>query len=221
MGRDFEPYDPRQCRLGTALSAPSPILEFPVSWFLNDFPAQEYVAGKNTTWVWASKCSGVSLRQRIERRRVLTITVRPQLIGPGSHHHGLRKAPGIWHATLSERSTTPGLTTQHSIKARDLAQYPFRPQLPTRCPLGTSQESNSMKKRAFVLTISGVAFTAALALTGCGAVSTPGSGTNSTESAATGQPAPSVKNEHWRLGGVDAIVNLTEIMSCHTYIRST
>lgn len=51
-----------------------------------------------------------------------------------------------------------------------------------------------MKKRAFVLTISGVAFTAALALTGCGAVSTPGSGTNSTESAATGQPAPSVKN---------------------------
>ena len=51
MGREFEPYHPRPVTLNwegaNQFGAPSPILEIPVSWYLADFPPQEYVAGLN------------------------------------------------------------------------------------------------------------------------------------------------------------------------------
>jgi peptidoglycan/xylan/chitin deacetylase (PgdA/CDA1 family) len=49
MGREFDPYHPRPVITdwmeGNTFAAPSPILEIPVSWYLDDWPAMEYVAG--------------------------------------------------------------------------------------------------------------------------------------------------------------------------------
>jgi peptidoglycan/xylan/chitin deacetylase (PgdA/CDA1 family) len=46
MGRDFEPYHPRPVaidyRNGNKFGLPSPILEFPISWYLDDFPFVEF-----------------------------------------------------------------------------------------------------------------------------------------------------------------------------------
>ncbi len=51
MGREFDPYHPRPVTTdwmeGNTFGAPSPILEIPVSWYLDDFPPMEYVAGLN------------------------------------------------------------------------------------------------------------------------------------------------------------------------------
>ncbi|MCW2634587.1 MAG: xylanase deacetylase [Blastococcus sp.] len=51
MGREYEPYHPRPVELhyesANIFGPPTPILEFPVSWYLDDFPAQEPVAGIN------------------------------------------------------------------------------------------------------------------------------------------------------------------------------
>ena len=59
MGNDLHPYYPRrviqtewtqhgQYQVGngpSSFSDPSPVLEIPVSWYLDDFPAAEYVTG--------------------------------------------------------------------------------------------------------------------------------------------------------------------------------
>jgi len=51
MGREFDPYHPRPVATdwleGNTFGEPSPILEIPVSWYLDDFPPMEYVAGLN------------------------------------------------------------------------------------------------------------------------------------------------------------------------------
>ncbi len=51
MGREFDPYHPRPVATdwleGNTFGGPSRILEIPVSWYLDDFPAMEYVAGLN------------------------------------------------------------------------------------------------------------------------------------------------------------------------------
>jgi peptidoglycan/xylan/chitin deacetylase (PgdA/CDA1 family) len=49
MGREFDPYHPRPVITdwmeGNTFAPPSPILEIPVSWYLDDWPAMEYVPG--------------------------------------------------------------------------------------------------------------------------------------------------------------------------------
>ncbi len=49
MGREFDPYHPRPVHAdwtgGSTFGEPSPVLEIPVSWYLDDWPAMEYVAG--------------------------------------------------------------------------------------------------------------------------------------------------------------------------------
>ncbi|MGH3217952.1 MAG: polysaccharide deacetylase family protein [Streptosporangiaceae bacterium] len=49
MGRDFEPYHPRPVTVNwesaNQFGPPSRLLEIPVSWYLDDWPSQEYVAG--------------------------------------------------------------------------------------------------------------------------------------------------------------------------------
>ncbi|HEY1641679.1 MAG TPA: polysaccharide deacetylase [Streptosporangiaceae bacterium] len=49
MGRDFEPYRPRQVTVHreepNEFGPPSPVLELPVSWFMDDFPALDHVPG--------------------------------------------------------------------------------------------------------------------------------------------------------------------------------
>jgi peptidoglycan-N-acetylglucosamine deacetylase len=49
MGRDFEPYRPRQVTVHreepNEFGPPSRVLELPVSWFMDDFPALDHVPG--------------------------------------------------------------------------------------------------------------------------------------------------------------------------------
>jgi peptidoglycan/xylan/chitin deacetylase (PgdA/CDA1 family) len=49
MGRDFEPYRPRQVIVHreepNEFGPPSTVLELPVSWFMDDFPALDHVPG--------------------------------------------------------------------------------------------------------------------------------------------------------------------------------
>ncbi|MFC0449984.1 polysaccharide deacetylase family protein [Rhodococcus jostii] len=90
MGRDLEPYHPRPTEVryeeGNRRGEPSPILEFPVSWYLDDFPAVEHIPGVN-----AGMQSPEVIYQRwkdhfdFAYQRVpnglVTITVHPQSIG--------------------------------------------------------------------------------------------------------------------------------------------
>jgi peptidoglycan/xylan/chitin deacetylase (PgdA/CDA1 family) len=118
MGREFEPYYPRPVltRYLTAseFGPPSPVLEFPVSWYLDDFPAVEFVPG-------ISEHLG-SHREMFQRwqdifdyayQRVnpalYILTVHPQCIGRAHlvaalerFLAGLRARPDVWWPSLSE-----------------------------------------------------------------------------------------------------------------------
>ena len=52
MGRDFEPYYPRPVIIdleqGDTWGDPTSVLEIPVSWYLDDWPSQEFVMGIQT-----------------------------------------------------------------------------------------------------------------------------------------------------------------------------
>ena len=118
MGRDFEPYHPRPVDVrweeGSVFGEPTRILEFPVSWYLDDFPAVEFVPGVN---------QGLSGTEPIFQRwkdhfdyayanvtnPVLAITVHPQTIGRAHHIMMLERLlehmaghDGVWFASLSE-----------------------------------------------------------------------------------------------------------------------
>lgn len=116
MGRDFEPYYPRPVTVGwengNTFGAPSSVLEFPVSWFLDDFPATEFVPGGGLG-------SGTEMFQRFTETfdyayehapgGVLAITVHPQTIGRAHLMVGLEKLlaymsshSGTWFAPLSD-----------------------------------------------------------------------------------------------------------------------
>jgi peptidoglycan/xylan/chitin deacetylase (PgdA/CDA1 family) len=118
MGREFEPYHPRPVTLNwegaNQFGAPSPILEIPVSWYLADFPPQEYVAGLN---------AGLGDHELLFRRwkdifdyayehvpgAVYALTLHPQCSGR-SHHlmilerliSYMRSFDDVWFGTLSE-----------------------------------------------------------------------------------------------------------------------
>jgi peptidoglycan/xylan/chitin deacetylase (PgdA/CDA1 family) len=118
MGRDFEPYRPRlvtevDLEGGNAFGAPSQLLEFPVSWFLDDFPELESFKGNgliqsNETvlqrWIDSfdfayERCPG----------GVMTWTLHPQTIGRAHNLVMLERFldhvadhSGIWFPTLSE-----------------------------------------------------------------------------------------------------------------------
>ena len=118
MGREFEPYHPRPVTLNwegaNQFGASSPILEIPVSWYLADFPPQEYVAGLN---------AGLGDHELLFRRwkdifdyayehvpgAVYALTLHPQCSGR-SHHlmilerliSYMRSFDDVWFGTLSE-----------------------------------------------------------------------------------------------------------------------
>ncbi|MFD4957768.1 polysaccharide deacetylase [Microbacterium sp. NPDC058389] len=117
MGRDFEPYRPRPIVLdfeaGNQFGPASSVLEFPVSWHLDDFPATEFIPGMN-----AGMESPETIYQRwkdhldfaYERvpNGVVSITVHPQAIGRAQYilmfERFLRYASGldgIWFTNLS------------------------------------------------------------------------------------------------------------------------
>jgi peptidoglycan/xylan/chitin deacetylase (PgdA/CDA1 family) len=118
MGRDFEPYHPRPVTVGweegNTFGSPSPILEIPVSWYLDDFPAVEYIPGVNaglgsTEVIFERWRDHFDFAYENVPNAVLAITVHPQTIGRAHHirmferfieHMSTRD--GVWFATLSD-----------------------------------------------------------------------------------------------------------------------
>lgn len=118
MGREFEPYHPQPVTTAlesaSTFGAPSRVLEFPVSWYLDDWPAVEYVPG-------VSEQPG-SADVMFERWQAIfdyaydrvpeglyTLTVHPQTIGRAHHMQeferfllGIRSLDGVWWGSLSD-----------------------------------------------------------------------------------------------------------------------
>jgi peptidoglycan/xylan/chitin deacetylase (PgdA/CDA1 family) len=118
MGRDFEPYRPRlvtqvDLERGNSFGPASSLVEFPVSWALDDFPELESFKGSalmqsNETvlrrWVDSfdfayERCPGA----------VMTWTLHPQTIGRAHNLVMLERfldhvsdQPGVWFPTMSE-----------------------------------------------------------------------------------------------------------------------
>jgi peptidoglycan/xylan/chitin deacetylase (PgdA/CDA1 family) len=118
MGRDFSPYHPRPVEVreeeGSILGEPSPILEFPVSWFLDDFPVAEYIPGVNPG-LGSSEVMFSRFKDHFDYAHqnvpggVLAITVHPQTIARAHNIIGFEKFldyvasfPGTWFASLSD-----------------------------------------------------------------------------------------------------------------------
>lgn len=118
MGRDFEPYHPRMVtkldlESGNTFGDPSPVLEFPVSWGLDDFPELELLKGNPT-----QQSNEVVLRRWIDTFEfayercaggILTWTLHPQTIGRAHNLSMLERFidhiqsfDGLWFPTLSE-----------------------------------------------------------------------------------------------------------------------
>ncbi|MEW1717964.1 polysaccharide deacetylase [Streptomyces sp. NPDC093109] len=118
MGRDFEPYHPRPVTVGweegSTFGAPSPLLEFPVSWFLDDFPVAEYIPGVNQG-LGSSEVMFQRWKDHFDYAYahvpsgVLALTVHPQTIARAHNLIGFEKLidymnghEGTWFAGLSE-----------------------------------------------------------------------------------------------------------------------
>ena len=100
MGNDFHPYYPRTWTMqstvphgphqvassGSVPGEPSSILEIPVTWFLDDFPSQEFILGAmegmtSTAQVEARWRDTFDLAVEENDGGVFTLTVHPQTIG--------------------------------------------------------------------------------------------------------------------------------------------
>lgn len=118
MGRDFVPYHPRPVTVnweqGNVFGDPSPLLEIPVTWYLDDFPAVEHVPG-----VSAGLASTEVLYQRWKDTfdyaydrvpgGIIAFTVHPQSIGRAHHMLMFERLidymvghQDVWFATLSD-----------------------------------------------------------------------------------------------------------------------
>ena len=94
MGREFEPYHPRpvttNLETASTFGSPSRIVEFPVSWYLDDFPAVEYVPGVaeeiGSHAVMFQRWREI-FRYAYDRvpGAIYTVTVHPQTIGRAHH----------------------------------------------------------------------------------------------------------------------------------------
>ena len=118
MGRDFEPYHPRMVAEfdpfhGNTFGPPSPILEFPVSWSLDDFPELESFKGsplmQSNEAVLARWIDSFDFAYENCRGGVMTWTLHPQTIGRAHNLVMLRRFlthvvahTGVWFPTLSE-----------------------------------------------------------------------------------------------------------------------
>jgi peptidoglycan/xylan/chitin deacetylase (PgdA/CDA1 family) len=118
MGRDFTPYRPRSVtaldnEAGNTFSDPARLLEFPVSWALDDFPELELLKGNAT-----QQSNDTVLRRWIDSfdfayercaGGIMTITLHPQTIGRAHNLLMLEKfldhitaRDDVWFPTLSE-----------------------------------------------------------------------------------------------------------------------
>jgi peptidoglycan/xylan/chitin deacetylase (PgdA/CDA1 family) len=119
MGRDFEPYHPRPVAVdlenGNHFGPPSPLLEIPVSWFLDDFPFVELVPSIGLPGSSSSQMLFERWKDAFDyaishvSNGVYALTVHPQTIGRGQHivmferliQH-MQEYDGVWFASLSE-----------------------------------------------------------------------------------------------------------------------
>jgi peptidoglycan/xylan/chitin deacetylase (PgdA/CDA1 family) len=118
MGREFEPYHPRPVTMNyetaNEFGPESSLLEFPVSWYLDDWPAVEYVPGISPQLgsheTMFSRWSQI-YDYAFERvpGALYTLTVHPQCIGRSHHIAALeallteiRDRGSVWFARLSD-----------------------------------------------------------------------------------------------------------------------
>lgn len=119
MGRDFEPYHPRPVtkvnwETGSEYGLPSAVLEFPVTWYLDDFPAVEYIPGANqglgsTEVIFQRWKDHFDYAYENVPNGIVALTVHPQTIGRAHHVmmfdrllEYMAGRDGTWFATLSE-----------------------------------------------------------------------------------------------------------------------
>jgi peptidoglycan/xylan/chitin deacetylase (PgdA/CDA1 family) len=122
MGRDFTPYRPRMVETvdlerGNTFGAESQVLEFPVSWYLDDFPELETFKGgslmqSNEVVLSRWKDSFDFAYERCPGG-LMTWTLHPQTIGRAQNLLMLERfldyvcaRDGIWFPTLSEAYDT-------------------------------------------------------------------------------------------------------------------
>jgi peptidoglycan/xylan/chitin deacetylase (PgdA/CDA1 family) len=118
MGREFEPYHPRPVTVAyesaNQFGPPSRLLEIPVSWYLDDWPAVEYVPGVSPQLgshrVMLQRWQDIFdyAHQRVPNA-VYNLTVHPQTIGRAHHIAGfeefltsIRALDDVWFCTLSD-----------------------------------------------------------------------------------------------------------------------
>jgi peptidoglycan/xylan/chitin deacetylase (PgdA/CDA1 family) len=118
MGRDFEPYRPRMVvdislEKGNTFGPESKVLEFPVSWFLDDFPELESFKGsplmQSNEAVLARWIDSFNFAYERCQGGAMTWTLHPQTIGRAHNLLMLEKFldhitsfDGVWFPTLSE-----------------------------------------------------------------------------------------------------------------------
>ncbi|GGL99035.1 polysaccharide deacetylase family protein [Nakamurella endophytica] len=117
MGREFELYRPQRVEVhyesASVFGAPARFVEIPVSWYLDDFPAVEYIAGVSPLGTHRDmidrwKTIFDFAHDRVDDA-VYVLTMHPQTIGRSHHLLGLEELldrmaghDDIWYATLSE-----------------------------------------------------------------------------------------------------------------------
>ncbi|PWA13070.1 xylanase deacetylase [Pueribacillus theae] len=117
MGNDLYPYRPRPVEVnvdkGNVFGSPSSIVEIPVSWFLDDFPTQEYVIGggegmRSTQEVFERWKSIFDYACDSEEGACFVLTTHPQTIGRAHTIQMLEQliqymeSRDAWFATLGD-----------------------------------------------------------------------------------------------------------------------
>jgi len=122
MGRDFQPYLPRPVHIdlenGDTFGTPWDIVEFPVSWYLDDFPHLEFIPGiihgpfgiDQLVNIWTTQ---FDYAYENEPGGVFCLTVHPGTIGRAHHLVAFEKFvrhvtghDGVWVAPLAEIYST-------------------------------------------------------------------------------------------------------------------
>ena len=119
MGRDFEPYHPRPVTVdyerGNTFGPASRILEFPVSWYLDDFPFVEFYPAVGLPGASSAQMLFERWKDAFDyalnnvKNGIFILTVHPQTIGRApnlmmyekliQHMHAHHE---VWFASLSE-----------------------------------------------------------------------------------------------------------------------
>lgn len=117
MARDLTPYRPQRWQInwekGNVAGPASKVLEIPVSWYLDDFPALAYTGDQEGM----SDTDGVLRRWRDifdyayhnEPNSVYALTLHPQIIGQAHHMimferliEHIKSHEGVWFASLKD-----------------------------------------------------------------------------------------------------------------------